>query len=116
MQARTRQLDAVRETPEQVANTADVPNILENEIKQAYRDRGAEDHLDEAQDDEPAEEEEDEESEEEVVRAAEANRNQTSFIRLRCCTRARSARQVQRKARTRNSTGGGQMAVSGDRR
>ena len=78
MKARTRQLDALSETSEEHENRADVPNILEeDEIKEIYLDRGAEDHLDEAQDDEAAAEEEDEESEEEdeVVRAAEANRN-----------------------------------------
>jgi hypothetical protein len=48
-----------------------------DEIKQIYRDRRAEDALDEAEDDEAAEEEEDDELEEEdeVVRAAEANQN-----------------------------------------
>ena len=78
MKASTRQLSAVPETPEEHENRAEVANILEeDEIKQIYRDRGAEDPLDEAQDDEAAEEEEDDELEEEdeVVRAAEANRN-----------------------------------------
>jgi len=78
MKARTRQLDALPETPEVHENRADVAHILEeDEIKQIYRDRSAEDALDEAEENEAAEEEEDDESgeEDEVVRAAEANQN-----------------------------------------
>jgi hypothetical protein len=78
MKARTRQLDALSEKSEEHKNRAYVPNILEeDEIKEVYLDRGAEDHLDEAQDDEAAEEEEDEESDEEdeVVQASEANQD-----------------------------------------
>jgi hypothetical protein len=55
-----------------------IPHILEeDQIKQIYRDRGAEDALDEAEENEAAEEEEDDEAEEEdeVVRAAQANRH-----------------------------------------
>jgi hypothetical protein len=77
MKARTRQLSAVPETLEERENRTGVVNILEeDEIKQVYRDREAEDALDEAQDDEAAEEEEDDELEEEdeVVRAAQGNR------------------------------------------
>jgi len=76
MKASTRQLGAVPETPEEHENRAGVAHILEGDkIKQIYRDRSAEDALDEAQDDEASEEEEEDELEEEdeVVRAAEAN-------------------------------------------
>ena len=76
MKAGTRQLSTVPETPEEHENRAGVAHILEGDkIKQIYRDRSAEDALDEAQDDEAAEEEEEDELEEEdeVVRAAEAN-------------------------------------------
>jgi hypothetical protein len=76
MKASTRQLGAVPETPEEHENRAGVAHILEGDkIKQIYRDRSAEDALDEAQDNEAAEEEEEDELEEEdeVVRAAEAN-------------------------------------------
>ena len=76
MKASTRQLGAVSETPEEHENRAEVAHILEGDkIKQIYRDRCAEDALDEGQDDEAAEEEEEDELEEEdeVVRAAEAN-------------------------------------------
>jgi hypothetical protein len=61
-----------------VKNRADIATILEeDEIKQIDRDRGAENVLDEAQDDEAAEEEEDDELEEEdeVVRVAQGNLN-----------------------------------------
>jgi hypothetical protein len=78
MKASTRQLSAVPATSEEHENRAEVAHILEeDEIKQIYRDRGAEDALDEAEENESAAEEEDEESEEEdeVVRAAEANQN-----------------------------------------
>ena len=78
MKASTRQLGAVTETPEEHENRAGVAHILEGDkIKQIYRDRSAEDALDEAEENEAAEEEEDDESEEEdeVVRAAEANQN-----------------------------------------
>jgi hypothetical protein len=78
MKASTRQLSAVPATPEEQEYRAEADHILEEEeIKQIYRDRSAEDALDEAEENEAAEEEEDEESEEEdeVVRAAEANRN-----------------------------------------
>jgi len=78
MKASTRQLEAVPETSEEQKNRADVAHILEeDEIKQIYRDRSAEDALDEAEENEAAEEEEVDESEEEdeVVRAAEANQN-----------------------------------------
>jgi hypothetical protein len=71
MKASTRQLRAVPATPEENENGTDVAHILEeDEIKQIYRDRSAEDALDEAEENEAAEEEEDE-----VFRAAEANRN-----------------------------------------
>ena len=76
MKAGTRQLSAVPETPEEHENRAGVAHILEGDkIKQIYRDRSAEDALDEAQDDEAAEKQEEDELEEEdeVVRAAEAN-------------------------------------------
>jgi hypothetical protein len=76
MKASTRQLGAVTETPEEHENRAGVAHILEGDkIKQIYRDRSAEDALDEAQDDEAAEKQEEDELEEEdeVVRAAEAN-------------------------------------------
>ena len=76
MKASTRQLGAVPETPEEHENRAGVAHILEGDkIKQIYRDRSAEDALDEAQDDEAAEKQEEDELEEEdeVVRAAEAN-------------------------------------------
>ena len=78
MKASTRQLGAVTETPEEHENRAGVAHILEGDkIKQIYRDRSAEDALDEAQDDEAAEKQEEDELEEEdeVVRAAEANQN-----------------------------------------
>ena len=78
MKARTRQLSAVPETLEGIENRTNVANILEeDEIKQIYRGREAEDALVEAQDDKAAEEEEDDELEEEdeVVRAAQGNRN-----------------------------------------
>ena len=78
MKARTRQLDSLPETPEEHENRADVAHILEkDEIKQIYRDRTAEDALDEAEDNKAAEEEEVDESEEqdEVVRAAQRNRS-----------------------------------------
>jgi hypothetical protein len=71
MKASTRQLSAVPATSEEHENRAEVAHILEeDEIKQIYRDRGAEDALDEAEENESAAEEEDE-----VVRAAEANQN-----------------------------------------
>ena len=74
MKARTRQLDALSETSEEHENRADVPNILEeDEIKEIYLDRGAEDHLDESQD-EGAEEDELEE-EDAVGLAAQGNRS-----------------------------------------
>jgi hypothetical protein len=76
MKAGTRQLSAVPETPEEHENRAGVAHIREGDkIKQIYRDRSAEDALDEAQDDEAAEKQEEDELEEEdeVVRAAEAN-------------------------------------------
>ena len=78
MKASTRQLSAVPATLEEHENKAEVAHILEeDEIKQIYRDRSAEDALDEAEENEAAEEEEDDELEEEdeVVRAAEANQN-----------------------------------------
>ena len=78
MKASTRQLRVVPATSEGHENKAVVAHILEeDEIKQIYRDRSAEDALDEAEENEAAEEEEDDESEEEdeVVRAAEANQN-----------------------------------------
>jgi len=78
MKASTRQLRAVPATPEEHENRTEVAHILEeDEIKQIYRDRSAEDALDEAEENEAAEEEQDEEVEEEdeVVRAAEVNRN-----------------------------------------
>jgi hypothetical protein len=78
MKTSTRQISAVPATHEGHENRAEAAHILEeDEIKQIYRDRGAEDALDEAEENEAAEEEEDDESEEEdeVVRAAEANRN-----------------------------------------
>jgi hypothetical protein len=80
MKAGTRQLSAVPETPEEHENRAGVAHIREGDkIKQIYRDRSAEDALDEAQNDEAAKEEEDDELEEEdeVVRAAQGNRNLT---------------------------------------
>ena len=80
MKARTRQLDALPETPEVHENRADVAHILEeDEIKQIYRDRSAEDALDEAENNKAAEEEEKDELEEEdeVGRAAEGNRDLT---------------------------------------
>jgi tripartite-type tricarboxylate transporter receptor subunit TctC len=80
MKASTRQLEAVRETSEEQKNRADVAHILEeDEIKQIYRDRSAEDALDEAEDNEAAVEEEVDELEEEddVVRAAQGSRNLT---------------------------------------
>ena len=80
MKAGTRQLSTVPETPEEHENRAGVAHILEGDkIKQIYRDRSAEDVLDEAQNDEAAKEEEDDELEEEdeVVRAAQGNRNLT---------------------------------------
>ena len=71
MKARTRQLDTLPETSEEHENRTEVAHILEgDEIKQIYRDRSAEDALDEAEENESAAEEEDE-----VVRAAEANQN-----------------------------------------
>jgi hypothetical protein len=74
MKARTRQLDALPETSEEHENRPYVPNILEeDEIKQIYLDRGAEDHLDESQD-EGAEEDELEE-EDAVGLAAQGNRS-----------------------------------------
>ena len=78
MKASKQQLSAVPTTLEERENRTDVAHILEeDEIKQIYRDRSAEDALDEAEENEAAEEEEDDESEEEdeVVRAAEANQN-----------------------------------------
>jgi len=78
MNGSTQQLRVVPATSEEHENKAEVAHILEeDEIKQIYRDRGAEDALDEAEENEAAAEEEDEESEEEdeVVRAAEANQN-----------------------------------------
>ncbi|MGA3343235.1 MAG: hypothetical protein ABSC76_00070 [Terracidiphilus sp.] len=80
MKASTRQLEAVPETSEEQKNRADVAHILEeDEIKQIYRDRSAEDALDEAEDNEAAVEEEVDELEEEddVVRAAQGSRNLT---------------------------------------
>jgi hypothetical protein len=65
-------------TSEGHENKAEVSHILEeDEIKQIYRDRSAEDALDEAEENEAAEEVENDELEEEdeVVRAAEANQN-----------------------------------------
>ena len=74
MKARTRQLDALSEKSEEHKNRAYVPNILEeDEIKEIYLDRGAEDHLDESQD-EGAEEDELEE-EDAVGLAAQGNRS-----------------------------------------
>ena len=74
MKARTRQLDALSETSEEHENGADVPNILEeDEIKEIYLDRGAEDHLDESQDE--AAEEDELEEEDEVGRAGQGNRS-----------------------------------------
>ena len=74
MKASTRQLSAVPATPEEHGNRADVPNILEeDEIKEIYLDRGAEDHLDESQDE--ATEEDELEEEDAVGRAAQGNRS-----------------------------------------
>ena len=76
MKGSTQQLRVVPATSEGHENKAEVAHILEeDEIKQIYRDRSAEDALDEAQDDEAAEKQEEDELEEEdeVVRAAEAN-------------------------------------------
>ena len=78
MKASTRQLRVVPATSEGHENKAEVAHILEeDEIKQIYRGREAEDALVEAQDDKAAEEEEDDELEEEdeVVRAAQGNRH-----------------------------------------
>jgi hypothetical protein len=78
MKASTRQLEAVPETSEEHKNRADVAHILEeDEIKQIYRDRSAEDALDEAEDNEAAVEEEVDELEEEddLVPVAQENRN-----------------------------------------
>jgi len=80
MKACTLQPEAVPETSEEHKNRADVAHTLEeDEIKQIYRDRSAEDALDEAEDNEAAVEEEVDELEEEddVVRAAQGNRNLT---------------------------------------
>jgi hypothetical protein len=77
MKATAERTPALRETLEERHNKADVAHILEeDEIKQIYRDRSAEDALDEAEDNEAAEAEDDDELEEEdeVVQAAEANR------------------------------------------
>ena len=77
MKASKRQLSAVPTTLEERENRTEVAHILdEDEIKQIYRDRTAEDALDEAEDNKAAEEEEVDESEEqdEVVRAAQRNR------------------------------------------
>ena len=74
MKARTRQLDTLPETSEEHENRPSVPNILEeDEIKQIYLDRGAEDHLDESQDE--ATEEDELEEEDAVGRAAQGNRS-----------------------------------------
>ena len=74
MKARTRQLDALSEKSEEHKNRAYVPNILgEDEIKQIYLDRGAEDHLDESQDE--ATEEDELEEEDAVGLAAQGNRS-----------------------------------------
>ena len=76
MKGSTQQLRVVPATSEEQENKAEVAHILEeDEIKQIYRDRSAEDALDEAEENEAAEEEEEDELEEEdeVVRAAEAN-------------------------------------------
>ena len=78
MKASKQQLSAVPTTLEERENRTDVAHILEeDEIKQIYRDRTAEDALDEAEDNKAAEEEEEDESEEqdEVVRAAQRNRS-----------------------------------------
>jgi hypothetical protein len=78
MKASARQLNVLLQPAEEHENRTTVAHILEeDEIKQIYGDRGAEEALDEAEDNEAAEEEENEESEEEdeVVRAAEANQN-----------------------------------------
>jgi len=80
MKASTRQLRVVPATSEGHENKAEVAHILEeDEIKQIYRDRSAEDALDEAEDNEAAVEEEVDELEEEddVVRAAQGSRNLT---------------------------------------
>ena len=74
MKARTRQLSAVPETLEGIENRTNVANILEeDEIKEIYLDRGAEDHLDESQDE--AAEEDELEEEDEVGRAGQGNRS-----------------------------------------
>ena len=78
MKASTRRLRVVPATSEGHENKAEVAHILEeDEIKQIYRDRSAEDALDEAEENEAAEEVENDEldEEDEVVRAAEANQN-----------------------------------------
>ena len=78
MKGSTQQLRVVPATSEGHENKAKVAHILEeDEIKQIYRDRSAEDALDEAEENEAAEEVENDELEEEdeVVRAAEANQN-----------------------------------------
>ena len=77
MKGSTQHLRVVPATSEEHENKAEVAHILEeDEIKQIYRDRTAEDALDEAEDNKAAEEEEVDESEEqdEVVRAAQRNR------------------------------------------
>jgi len=74
IKARTRHRDALSETSGVHENRADVPNILQDdEIKESHLDRGAEDHLDESQD-EAAEEDELQEKDE-VGRAAQGNRS-----------------------------------------
>ena len=75
IEARTGQFGTILSTLGETGKNSSVTHILEeDQIKQIYRDRGAEDALDEAEENEAAEEEENDEAEEEVVRAAEANR------------------------------------------
>jgi hypothetical protein len=76
MKAIRRQFSTAPEVREEHENSDEVSNTLEgDEIKQIYREKGAEGTLEETLDDEAAEEEEDDEldEEDEVVRAAQRN-------------------------------------------